>query len=233
VQGNPAISYRDNENNLVKYAWSSTSTGSSSVDWTIEFVDGIPNGSGTHTSLAVVNGFPAIAYYDFGPQTLNYVVSTVANGLSGWTQHVVVGADSPEGEFCELLVIDGKPSIAYYNANKTALLYVRASTVDGLGGGSDWQDLVTVDNDGDTGQHCSLGIFDGRPVITYFDDSSDQLNIAEASTPGGGGVGDWDVTDLDSGVNSGQFTSLAEVDGKLAVAFYQPLGANLRYGIRY
>ena len=66
--GNPAISYFDNNNTSLKYAWASDALGTA---WVSTTVDNSANVGG-YTSLAVVSGNPAISYHDFSYDSLKY-----------------------------------------------------------------------------------------------------------------------------------------------------------------
>ena len=87
---------------------------------------------GEYTSLAVVNGKPAISYADSGNDDLKYARATDADGTTWGTPARVDGRD-PEalrvGTHTSLAIVNGQPAISYSQETDNAnLRNVRAVT---------------------------------------------------------------------------------------------------------
>jgi hypothetical protein len=98
---------------------------------------------GEYTSLAVVDGNPAISYYDWDNGDLKYVRATTADG-SSWGSPLIVAGDggADVGLYTSLAVVDGNPAISYYDNGSGDLKYVRATDSPG----SSWGRPVTLDS---------------------------------------------------------------------------------------
>ncbi|MBI5773447.1 MAG: hypothetical protein HZA89_06860 [Verrucomicrobia bacterium] len=117
INGHPAISYYDTTSGDLKYAYSSTATGSAG-SWTLVTVDSSNDGD-LGTSLAVVGGTPAIAYHDNVDRNLRYAYSTDANGAAGtWSTKLVYSTDDA-GMNPWLTEFNGGPFITSYYTNAT------------------------------------------------------------------------------------------------------------------
>jgi len=197
--------------------------------WVLTTIDSTGN-VGQSTSLAVVDGCPAISYYDVTNDDLKYARATTSAGgsSSDWTQIVTVDSAGDVGLYTTcLVVVDGCPAISYHDDTNHDLKYARATTSTG-GIASDWTQIVTVDNE-NVGFYVSLATVDGCPAISYFEFNGD-LKYARATTSTGSSPGDWVNITVDDGAMMGFFTSLAVVDGCPAISYYQgPASYDLRY----
>ena len=231
VDGCPAISYRDDTNSDLKYARATTSTGGSASDWTQIVTVDSADSVGYDTSLAVVNGCPAISYYDATNDGLKYARATTSTGgsASDWTQIVTVDSTGNVGMFTSLAVVDGCPAISYRDALNHALKYARATTSTG-GSASDWTQIVTVDSSDWVGYYTSLAVVDGCPAISYRDDTNDDLKYARATTRTGGSASDWtQIVTVDSAGAVGYCTSLTVVDGCPAISYMDMSNVDVKY----
>jgi uncharacterized delta-60 repeat protein len=95
---------------------------------------------GSYASTAVVNGHPAMAYYDATAKDLRYVRATDARGLA-WGTPVTVDSGGDTGLFPSLDIINGNPAISYYDATNGCLMFVRATDSSGVF----WADPVVAD----------------------------------------------------------------------------------------
>ncbi len=84
------------------------------AQWTTTTADGIGN-VGEFTSLAVVNGNPAICYRDVGFATLKYVRAINPSGTA-WGTPVTIDSIGFTGDFTSLAVVNGNPAISYYDS---------------------------------------------------------------------------------------------------------------------
>lgn len=124
-----------------------------------------------YTSLAEVDGNPAIAYCrDFdGNSTVQYVRSTTSSGFAAadWSQKVTV--DDAAFTSASLAVVDGHPALSYISADFKEVVYVRASTLTGAAG-ADWGGKVTVEDEmplGHFGNKSELAASGSSPVVSY------------------------------------------------------------------
>jgi hypothetical protein len=69
---------------------------------------------GSFTSLTVINGNPAISYFDNTNITLKYVHATDPNGTACGTP---LSVDNTNGDSSEtsLAIVNGQPAIAYFD----------------------------------------------------------------------------------------------------------------------
>jgi hypothetical protein len=82
------------------------------------------------------------------------------------------------GEFCSLQLISGKPAIAHRFGNH-GLKYTESSSLDGALFGA-WSAPQVVDgNTGPfVGQYLSMVELAGKPAISYYDETNDDLKFA-------------------------------------------------------
>ena len=165
--------------------------------------------SGGYTSLAMVNGRPAISFYDDADHDLRYVRAADAYGTS-WDAAQTLDSTGDTGQYTSLKVVDGFPAIAYYDFTEKNLRYVRALDANG----ETWGSPVTVDGAGTTGEYCSLDVVSGSPAISYYYYDGPALRYVRAADSTGS---TWSAPlTVDSDGNTGQYTSLAEVYSTLA-----------------
>jgi len=169
------------------------------------------------TSLALVDGCPAIGFTEWNQRVLRYAISRSAYGedASDWQ---VVNVDTSRAPWStSLKVVDGNPAIAYDSTGDDELLYIRSSTARGELPG-DWQGVV-VDSISEYGSELSMAVVDGRPAIAYSSDIEYAvvLRYAISSTAQGDSATDWHCITLPKDEDSDEL-SLALVDGKPAIA---------------
>ena len=177
---------------------------------------------GQYTSLAVVKGNPAIAYYDQTNGDLKYVRANNANG-SSWGTPVTVDSGGVVGSLPSLGVVNGRPAISYYDSSNSDLKYVRASDSSGSG----WGTPVTVDSGGSVGSYSSLAVVSGNPAISYYDLGSQDLKYVRANDINGASWGT--PLTVDSTGSVGLYGSLAVVNGYPAISYYDGTGKDLKY----
>jgi uncharacterized repeat protein (TIGR01451 family) len=129
VNGNPAITYFDNSNGDLKYVRAADANGAT---WNTPIGVDVAVGpiAGAFNSLSVVNGFPAISYYDGTGTALRYVRATNANG-SAWNSPITVDNSGFVGQFTSLVVANGFPAISYYDSTNADLKFARACDANG------------------------------------------------------------------------------------------------------
>ncbi len=255
--GNPRISYFDDTNDDLKYAWYNNS------GWQTETVDsaGIV---GWYTSLALDGaGNPRISYCDETNGDLKYAW----DDGSGW-QNETVDSAGDVGYYTSLALDSaGNPRISYSDWSNNDLKYAwqdgsgwHTETVDSKGivgwytslaldsagnpwisylyegtddlkyawrDGSGWQ-TETVDSEGYVGK-CSSLVLDGagNPRISYFDDTNDTKDDLKYAWRDGLG---WHIETVDSAGWVGWYTSLAlDGAGNPGISYFDDTNDDLKY----
>jgi hypothetical protein len=234
VAGHPAICYHDETSESLKYVRSTSASGDSPVDWSEIIVVDNDGMVGNDTSMAIVDGNPAISHYRDISGTeghLKYARSTTPTGTNAadWSQIVTVDSSARVGWHSSLVVVDGNPAISYYDLTNDVLKYARSTTPSG-GELADWSQIVVADSDQYTGNYSSMAVVDGQPAISYYERSGDDLRFIRSTTSTGAMAADWSqkVTVHDTG-NVGEYTSLAVISGMPAISYYDVDNSSLRY----
>ena len=210
VNGNPAISYLDANAHVLKFV---RATNASGTAWgTPVDPDPTTHETGEATSLAVVNGFPAISYWDRNVKAMMFVRATDASG-TGWGTPSQVGPAGVRVNFTSLLIVAGSlPAIGYCDfdfpdnapAGDTILKFVRANDVNG----STWGTPLPLDNLGvNELDRLSMKVVSGRPAIAY------KNRFVRATDPKGTTWGQPQTV-----IGSGDSPSLAVINGNPAIA---------------
>jgi hypothetical protein len=237
VDGNPAISYFDYDNLNLKYVRATSATGASPADWGAPIAIDATGDVGQFNSLTVVNGSPAISYYDAtnaNDGDLKYVRATNSTGalLADWGAPVAIDTAGDVGQYTSLEVVNGNPAISYYDVTNRNLKYVRATNDSGALL-ADWGAPVSVDTAADVGQHTSLEVVNGNPAISYHDltnVNNGDLKYVRATNATGELSTDWSTPiTIDSSGDSGQYTSLAIVNGNPMIAYYDRSAGRLKF----
>lgn len=221
VNGKPATAHYNTSSGDLRYCRSNDARG---VSWTSPITVTSAGNIGQYTSLAVVNGNPAIAYYDVTNTRLMYVRATDADGTA-WGAPVVLDAPGATnvGQYAKLIVVNGNPAIAYYDATNGDLKYVRATNANG----SAWAAPQVLDATGTTGQYPSMSIVNGNPAISYYDVTNGDLRYIQATNTSGTA---WSAPlSVTTAGNIGQFSSLAVINGNPAISYYNIGSADLQY----
>ncbi|MEP0815135.1 MAG: PKD domain-containing protein, partial [bacterium] len=186
--------------------------------WRTTTVDG-SGALGTYISMAVVDGRPAVACYDFVNQDLVYVRANDAGG-SAWGAPVTVSSAGDVGTYASLAVVNGNPAIAYRDATNTDLMYVRAN--DQTGG--TWGAPATVNftfyiNFAEVGN--SLAVVNGRPAIAFSINFvlGNEFRFVRANDVNGSSWGSAVSFDATPTFTIKAPVSLAVVNGRPAVAY--------------
>ncbi len=228
VNGNPAASFfNDTPSAGLKFTRADDAVGA--LWYTPVLVDGANAMTGYYSSLAVVNGNPAIAYYGSG---LKYCRATDANGAA-WGTPIVIADGSTKGNFASLEVVGGRPAIAYYEylgmGNGARLMYVRALDANGSAWGTP-QALDTETGAG-TGSWISMAIIGGKPAVSYASDQTANLMYIRALDAAGTA---WSAPEVVDGTGFvGGYTSLAELHGKPAISYWNFYDDDLMFACYY
>jgi len=171
---------------------------------------------GQYTSIIMVNGHPAISYYDIKKADLKYVRASNAEGTA-WNTPVTVDSGGEVGQYTSIIMVNGHPAISYYDIKKKKFKYVRASNAEGTA----WNTPVTVDSVpvGEVGKYTSMIIVDGNPAISYsFDDAgASSLKYVRASNVNGTA---WNTpVTVDNKLTLDEKMSMIIVDGNPAIGY--------------
>jgi len=178
--------------------------------------------SGGYTSLALVNGNPAISFYDSSSHDLRYVRANDYFGAS-WGTPLTLDSTGDTGQWTSLKVVGGNPAIAYYDFTAKVLRYIRSQDADG----ASWDPPTTVDAGTVTGEYCSLEVVAGNPAISYFYYDGPALRYVRALDSTGATWGPPMSVDTDG--NTGQETSLEVINGMPAISYRNGGAGQLRY----
>lgn len=178
---------------------------------------------GEFTSLEMVEGNPAICFYDTAPgrRDLVYVRAKDASGLA-WEAPVTVTGTGDAGAYNSMRIVAGRPAISFYNNTNGTLEYVRANDA----AGQTWGPPVTVDavKNVNAGAWTSLQIIKGNPAISYYDNTNGQLKYVRASDSEGTAWGPPVVAS--AATFTGLYASMHVVDGYPAIAYYHIINGN-------
>jgi len=188
--------------------------------WTIVTVDGsLTAGVEVHgLGFSLVDGYPAVAYYDTATDDLNYAQSSDPLGLTAesWTI-TPVDTDGDVGRSPGLALVEGQPAVSYFDNSQLNLKYARRTEPGGA-----WE-TATVDDNENVGSATSLAVVSGNPAIAYFDGVSGALKYCRATTATGFGPGNfWTIANaIDNGEATGYYLSMIEIEGRPAIACHQ------------
>jgi len=222
VNGFPAISFHDITNNRLMYVRATNANGTA---WGVPVVVDDPPGAinvGQYTSLVVINGNPAIAYYDVSNADLKYVRATDADGTT-WGAPAILDATGNTGQFLSMAVVNGNPAISYYDVSNADLKYIRATDASGTA----WAAAFSVSTINNTGQYTSLSVINGFPAISFYDVSNQDLQYVRATDATGTA---WGIPVTLAAIgNTGQFSSLTTVAGNPAISYQDVSNLDLKY----
>ncbi|MFH0909562.1 MAG: sialidase family protein [bacterium] len=173
-------------------------------------------------SLAVVNGNPAIGYYDGVEKSLRYVRANDVDGRA-WGAPISVDTNGDTGRYASMKVVNGNPAIAYFNYTGYDLMYVRATDADG----ATWGAPVSVYTNGSTGVYPFMAVVNGNPAIAFFDQSSSRLKYVRAGDADGTTWGA--PVSADASVVFAYYLSLDVVNGNPAISYLNLFGTGLKY----
>ena len=220
VNGRPSVVYFNDTNQDLEYLRANDPFGDSWAD-PVTVHSGAAS-VGRNPSLAVVNGRPAVAYYDQSNGDLIYRRSVDRFG-NAWPTLVIPDSTGNVGADPSLAVVEGRPAIAYRDSTERDLKYVRSDDADG----DSWDTPLTVDNSTNVGLNPSLDVVDDRPAIAYRDQANGDLKYVRASDATGGF---WNsAVTVDSEGSVGSHASMAVVDGRPAIAYHDGTSDDLNY----
>ncbi|MBP6574136.1 MAG: T9SS type A sorting domain-containing protein [Flavobacteriales bacterium] len=215
VNGSPAVGYAEGETlstMRMAFARATELTGTAAWDAPIN-ITSYPD-VGQHVSQAIVDGFPALAYYDATNKDLRYVRALDSLGTA-WGVSGTIDSVTACGQYTSMAVVNGRPAITYYDETFN-LKYVRAN--DALG--ATWGTPVLLPaTPASYGQSTSLAIIAGRPAVAFVSSSPAHVRYIRALDADGT---TWPATSVNIAGNSGIGVgiSMIELSGMPAVAYY-------------
>jgi hypothetical protein len=163
-QRHPAIAYQESTNYLVKYAYSTTPTGSQAADWTVITVP-TPTLEARAVHFAgrkTVRRRPA----RYGRRVLLSPRGNADRVRPGdWTTRR--SAFIAGGNFSDLAVVNGNPAVVYRDDADYTRVYCRSSSANG-DEAAHWSNKVVID--GGAGNYlsdASLAVIEGNPAVAY------------------------------------------------------------------
>lgn len=222
--GNPAVCFCDESEFYLYFASADSPTPSSSANWSIHEVDNT-GFTGMFNSVAIIDGKPAIAFYN---GSLQYAAAAVAlpTQTSDWTIHEVDNSGDC-GWYASLMDIGGVPAISYYEYSPGYdLRFALASSASPVSG-ADWTKHAAA-TDNDTGRYCSLSSDASKPVIASMNHSYGDLQVSSATGSAPQNEGDWQTETVDTAGFTGMYTGIVMVDGLPVVCSYNETDKVLR-----
>lgn len=173
---------------------------------------------GEYSSMALVDGKPAIAYYAGTLGDLMLARNAAADGSGAWTVTTVARAGTT-GLRPSLAVVGGKPAIAFYHSSPNPGL--RLATNANADGSGAWT-IVTVGPANNA--VCSLAEVSGKPGVTYRNGS---LTFARNSAADGSGT--WTTATVDPAADTTGGSSLQVIGGVPMIAYRDEVQADLKF----
>ncbi|HYE80123.1 MAG TPA: hypothetical protein VEI97_19265, partial [bacterium] len=229
--GRLAIAYYDGANSALKVARATVDEPDAATDWVIHTVESADTVGGD-PSLLSGGGFLGVAYErvagtDFG---IRYARATVITPSSAgdWVTMRVTPATA-DYEEPGVVWQNNRPVIAYRKFEEDAEgLFVAQTPTGTPSATTDWSSHLV--EGGDTGHALSLIELNGRVAMSYLNNPSKAVRVARALTVSPASTSDWVRTNVhNGGVNTMSLgTSLALVDGRMALTYASPYGLTLR-----
>jgi hypothetical protein len=242
TNGNPIISYFDQDNSALKVTACNNPT--------CEALGGAPaatnttidsNGDvGYFTSIAIgTNGNPIISYYD---QTNNDLKIAVCNnptcealGGAPAATNTTIDSTGIVGLYTSITIgTNGNPIISYWDVTDFDLKVAACNnpTCTGATEG-DRSTNATIDSNGSVGTDTSITIgTNGNPIISYYDETNNDLKIAVCNNPTCTGIAEGDRstnTTIDSNGNVGYYTSIAiGTNGNPIISYFDVTNFDLK-----
>jgi hypothetical protein len=166
-----------------------------------------------YNSIALVDDYPAIAYYEAFGGDLWYVRALDAEGAA-WDDPVSVATTGNTGGYPSLLEVNDKPAIAYYNSTSGDLEYIQAQ--DDSGATWNEMDIITVDGGNGIGLYSSMIIVQGVPAIGYADQDNEEVRYVLAADADGD---TWNSPESIESGTTDDGTSLLLVNGYPAISY--------------
>jgi len=189
---------------------------------------------GWYSTLAectTTTDFPVIAHYDHSNQQVLFERATDATGAT-WTPMVAICSPGDGNDSVSLAVVGGLPAVVYFGLDQfgvPGLNYIKA-----LDTSFNWSTLTQLVTGGSNGLRPCIAEIGGYPAVAYKYEvsmSQDGLRYIAATDVNGSSWGT--IETVDAVHNIGHELSLAEVDGRPAIAYMHNGPGELWYAYRY
>lgn len=218
IAGHPAIAMIII--NQLSYAHALDASGATWAPY-VSPAPGLPVDQIEPISLESISGNPAIAFKGgVGSNHLFYVRANDATG-GAWGTVVLVDNNTDVGGGVSMKVVNGNPSVSYYDAVQQDLKYVRAT--DPIG--ATWGVTLRVDTNSNVGQETSLAVAAGNPAIAYKNTTFGAVKYVRALDASGNSWGTPVNVKLDDPIG----ISMAIVNGNPAISYVDTTLAQLKY----
>ncbi len=202
----------DPDGDIVLFEWDTDGDGSfessSGSEPLLEHV--FPHGGSLELGLRVTD--------DFGAQA----TASASISVRGWADGKTLEDEGYCGQYSNLLLVDGRPAVAFHDGTSNDLRFVRSLDAKG----DQWGDSSLIDAGGMVGVDLSMAIVNGQPAISYQEVFDGDLFYVRAKDSAGE---EWSSPLLlDSDGYTGRTTSLRVVDGRPALG-YSRLGATILF----
>jgi hypothetical protein len=176
----PFISYYNNSNDFLKYAWRVSSPQlqfGTPNDWTIGTVTGDYT-AGTYSSIAISDSLPVIGLYNTEDRDLMFAEWS-ASSNKWYSEEVDIAGDV--GQFVDLAISsDNIPHMSYYDASNENLNYAYLDKVT-----SEWM-TRTWDTSALDGMFTSIDLSpEDKPYIAFYDYTNHEINLVYQTPLGG------------------------------------------------
>src|SRR3990167_47416 len=182
IDGNPVIAYEDQTNNdlrVIRCGNNNCSSGNVST-----LVDGASTGVGDDAAIAIgPDGYPVIAYYSASGADLNYVKCGSYDCSTNNTITDPLQSTNSVGHDVSIAVApDGLPIIAHLDgtAGSLELNIVKCGNITCSSGNTTTTDIDTGNVTLATQTSIAIGT-DGLPIITYKDDTANDLTVRKCT----------------------------------------------------
>ncbi|MDO8715493.1 MAG: hypothetical protein Q7J73_01610, partial [Dehalococcoidales bacterium] len=168
--------------------------------------------SGGYTSIAIgADGLPIVSYYDITNENLNIAKCNTApcTAANQWST-TTPDSTGTVGIYTSIAIgTDGLPIVSYYDGGSNGNLNIAKCNTEPCTTATNWS-TTTPDSISTVGLHTSIAIgIDGLPIVSYYDNSNGNLNIAKCNTAPCTAANQWSTTTPDSTGTVGLYTSMA------------------------
>ncbi|MBN2081354.1 hypothetical protein JW859_04010 [bacterium] len=224
VNGRPAVACHDGTGNVV-YVRASDADGAA---WPAGSVNvGIGGANTMCLSLAVINGNPAVAWPDSTTGIrLKYARANDVNGGSFLPEVIVDDSTTLTGQYPSLVLVNGRPAIAYSCSDALEIRYARAQDTTGTA----WETPVRVNPAGMDAFYCSLAVVDGIPTIAFMNANDDSLMVVRAEDANGTNWGEPELAS-DNG-SAGRQNTIIDNNGRPAVSSLNATWSGIEFSYR-
>ena len=210
IEGKPAIACTaDNGDRDLAFVQANDMYGNT---WgSVVIVEGGAGDQGLDPSLHVIGGVPAISYNDAsGAGVLKFVTAADSSGMT-WNAPVTVDAAGVTGQLTNLLLVEGRPAIVYFDGADGSVNLAVADDFDGTA----WSTFVTVSDIVAPKMGVAAEYVNGLLYASWIDGSDNSLYYTHALDTAGQ---DWSRPVVLAGpVNYYWSTSINDVNGWVGV----------------